>query len=248
MQFNSAATGLVYNHRLSFASSLMHAYSNPLQAIVQLNYEKKTERKGIGGFLMYDQFGYYKNPTLGIKWSYIIFNKEKLKLSLGTSIETGFLHLDGSMFNADDPNVPETYIFNLSGGNNSGIWLATNKLNAGISIYNNYTLKIKHWNINHQKLVYLFTHYKLFEWTNISLSPEILLISDLSTYNIQTNLWCKFLSSYEVGIGYGHSNSFKFSLGYNWKKLNIDFFHRFNLIDSQTLFNQSAIQLAYHFN
>lgn len=257
MQFNPAATGLVYNHRIAASEQIMPGWSDgPLTA--QINYEKSIDSTawGFGVLALYDDIGFFDEEHLEGHLRYSFINRPKLKWAGGLSLiySSKHFHMEpdnsrSAIYNSD-PAIPEDYRIHAA-RYAIGSWFRNSWLNAGVSFYGTIHL----FGSNQLAGFPFYNRYtayasaKIIDRKNFQLSPDLFLLSDQQNigstffYGLNCSLW----ENYRLGLKVRNNKNIVPSVGFNFWSFSVDAAF---VIPSKTTteFYHTALQLAYNFN
>ena len=255
MQFNPAATGLVYNNRIAASEQIMLGWSNgPLTA--QVNYEKSIDSTawGFGILALHDDIGFFDEEHLEGHIRYSFINHPKTEWASGIAL----------IFNSQNLSVPENHWI-IPGSNTKpdpailyklrasairysiGSWIKNRWGNAGISFYGT----IHQFDSNDTGFTFYnrytaYTSVKIVNRKNLQLRPDILFDQWDNYHYLFYGLNLSFLQNYRAGLKIRSDKKFIPSVGLDFRKFSIDVTM---MIPEKHFINCfSALQLAYNFN
>lgn len=254
MQFNAAATGLIYKHRISVSSEILHGFKDPHQIALQAMYEKGTAKLGYGGFVIYEQLGFYRNTAVGFQLSYPLFENNRFKLSLGTSIlpRTSLLEIDrfgtwDYKNNIDDTLIPSQHRSQFSLGSNSGVWLLSNRLNVGISFF--FNCKYGEIDLKNEYRGIGYLSYSFVKRNDIEVNPELFITTDGYSHYFYSGINARFYAKYKIGFGITSNEQYRARLGLEWHQFDFSIIHQTTIREQQMfVFRESCIHIAFNLN
>ncbi|MFA9388201.1 MAG: type IX secretion system membrane protein PorP/SprF [Prolixibacteraceae bacterium] len=254
MQFNPAATGLVYKHRIATSEEILLGFDKP-PVTAQINYEKSIDSSAWGfGFLaLYDHIGNLDEEYLEGHIRYLIIDKPNYKWSIGAALIYASQHLDANWFIpggglVEDPVLPKNYRVNAV-RYSLGTWFKNSWLDAGVSFYGNlhqYNQATSGFTFNKRYTAYLSA--KVVKRSNFQLRPDVILLFEeqYNQYVLFYGLNTTFKNTYRAGIKMRSAKSFIASAGVNIQNFSIDIAA---ILPSKPFMSYfSALQLAYSFH